>query len=53
MSLFMIQFVGWAMCLGLVLRWEESIEMWNTWDRLIACVAETGVDVSSDFKMIL
>ena len=58
MSLFLIQFVGWAMSLGLVFRWEESIEVLNTWEGLVGCIAETGQvtpydDVSSALKIIL
>ena len=58
MSLFMIQFVGWAMSLGLVFRWQESIEILNTWDRLVAAIDETGQrspfdDVPAALKIIL
>ena len=58
MSLFMIQFVGWATSLGLVFRWEESIEVLNTWDELVACIDDSGErtpydDVSSSLKIVL
>lgn len=41
-SLFMIQFVGWAMGLSLVFRWQESIELMNTWEKLVAYVDDSG-----------
>ena len=46
------------MSLGLVFRWQESIEVLNTWDGLVACIDETGErtpydDVSSALKIVL
>ena len=58
MSLFMIQFVGWATSLGLVFRWKESIEMFNSWDPLVSSIDDSGErtpydDVSSALKCFL
>ena len=57
MSLFMIQFVGFAMSLSLVFSWEKSIELLNTWDALVGCIDESGErtpydDASASLKLV-
>ena len=41
LSLFMLQFVGWACSLGLVFRWRESIQILNSWEIVVADIDET------------
>ena len=37
-SAFMVLFPGWAMSLGLVFRWRESIQLLNTWNPLVSAI---------------
>ena len=43
---FLVYFLGWAMSLGVVFNWRESLQAVNTWDPLVAAFADNEDDIT-------